>query len=117
MTDIEDVLSAITDDGLRARVAEGWGLHQYTPMPQGDPAQALIASAGMTVPTIYRQGCYICMDPEFALMGMSLCRVCPDCGGHIPGDDVVCDDCHYDLTWPDVTREDEGFYRFGSDDE
>jgi hypothetical protein len=43
-----------------------------------------------------RTGCYICDDPEYALMGLPLCYPCPACGGHIPADDCVCDDCGRD---------------------
>ena len=40
-----------------------------------------------------RRGCYICEDEEFELMGLPLCRKCPHCGGHVPADDDLCDDC------------------------
>lgn len=43
-----------------------------------------------------RAGCYICEDPEFARMGLPLCRACPKCGGHVAADDTVCDDCGHD---------------------
>jgi hypothetical protein len=46
--------------------------------------------------TVHRAGCYICEDPEFALMGLPLCRPCPKCGGHIAADDSRCDDCGAD---------------------
>lgn len=97
MTTMEEVLRAIPDSALRDRVAYGWGLRTYRPMDYEDPAQVLVSQGGFTVPTIYRQGCLICMDPEYALMGMTLCRPCPVCNGHIPGDDTTCDDCAYDL--------------------
>lgn len=47
-------------------------------------------------------GCYICRDPEFAQMGLPLCRPCPDCqrngrgSGHIPADDDGCSVCEYE---------------------
>lgn len=44
--------------------------------------------------TVYRQGCYICDDPEFALMGLPLCYPCKECGAHVPADDSVCDNGH-----------------------
>ena len=43
--------------------------------------------------------CYICRDPEFAQMGLPLCRPCAAClrereiPGHIPADDGKCDVC------------------------
>ena len=43
--------------------------------------------------TVRRDGCYICEDPEFSLMGLPLCYPCKECGGHVAADDVVCDDC------------------------
>ena len=46
--------------------------------------------------TVYSEGCYICEDPEFALMGLPLCYPCSKCGGHVPADDCVCDDCETD---------------------
>jgi hypothetical protein len=47
-----------------------------------------------------REGCYICEDDEFELMGLPLCRACPMCKirgelGHIPADDEACDDCGF----------------------
>lgn len=98
MTNIREVLAAISDPGLREQVAEGWQRRHYLPMPGDDPAQTLIATSHFTVPTIYRERCYICRDPEFALMGMTLCSTCPDCGGHVPADDCICDDCGFDIS-------------------
>lgn len=40
--------------------------------------------------------CYICRDPEFALMGLPLCTPCPKCHGHVAADDTCCDDCGFD---------------------
>lgn len=98
MTTVQDVLDAIESPLLRHDVAVGWMQGRYTPMPASDPAQALVKSRHFTVPTVYRQSCYICRDPEFALLGMSLCRPCPACeNGHIAADDVTCDDCGFDL--------------------
>jgi len=44
--------------------------------------------------------CYICEDPEFAQMGLPLCRPCPRCQaggrqGHVPADDCECTICGY----------------------
>ena len=55
-----------------------------------------------TTPKVYREGCYICEDPDFAQMGLPLCRTCPACieagrgNGHIAADDTQCDECGYD---------------------
>ena len=48
-------------------------------------------------PTIFRADCYICRDPEFALMGMPLCFPCHACGGHVPADEYICDDCGHEI--------------------
>jgi hypothetical protein len=53
---------------------------------------------------IYRSDCYICTDVEFALMGLPLCYPCPDCGGHIPADDMICENGHDH--YPDFDPED-----------
>ena len=47
-------------------------------------------------PVVHSATCYICNDPEYAQMGLPLCRKCPKCGGHIPADDYACDSCGYD---------------------
>lgn len=49
-------------------------------------------------PKVFLKGCYICEDPEFALMGMPLCFECPWClendkQGHVAADDTICNDC------------------------
>ena len=56
----------------------------------------------VTKTTVYNDRCYICRDPEFALMGLPLCKPCKHevdgvvCGAHIPADDVECDNGHTD---------------------
>lgn len=48
--------------------------------------------------------CYICNDPDFAQMGLPLCRKCDQCSkrgeplrpGHIPADDSTCTVCGTD---------------------
>lgn len=67
-----------------------------------DPAYKLLQDDYTSTPTVYRRGCYICEDPEFAQMGLPLCRPCPKCSeraqgpaGHIPADDEVCDECGF----------------------
>lgn len=49
--------------------------------------------------TVYNEKCYICRDPEFALMGLPLCYPCPECGAHVPADDTICDNGHEDGPW------------------
>lgn len=60
-----------------------------------DPAYSLLHDSYTSESKVYRKGCYICEDPEFAQMGLPLCRPCPKCGGHIAADDGECDDCHH----------------------
>lgn len=70
------------DDPAYWMLREGWK----------DPEKAIqrkLASA-------YSPGCYICEDPEFALMGLPLCWHCEKCGGHVPADDIVCTDCGHE---------------------
>lgn len=65
-----------------------------------DPAFALLLDGHVTTPVVHRDDCFICEDPEFARMGLPLCRPCPRCGGHVAADDSVCDDCDLDeLDW------------------
>lgn len=65
-----------------------------------DPAQALLQNPNIySTPDlgIYRENCYICVDPEFAAMGMPLCKPCVVCKtGHVAADDTICDDCGED---------------------
>jgi hypothetical protein len=49
-----------------------------------------------STPVIYRAGCFICEDWEFAQMGLPLCYPCKKCGGHVAADSSRCDDCGYD---------------------
>lgn len=71
----------------------------------GDPAYWMLLDDFTTTPEpgVYREHCYICRDPEFAQMGLPLCRKCPECArnlkgttGHIAADDNVCGDCGYE---------------------
>ena len=54
----------------------------------------------ITKSTVFNSHCYICNDPEFALMGLPLCFPCPtlvdgvECGEHIAADDTVCEAGH-----------------------
>lgn len=62
-----------------------------------DPAYSLLTDGNTSTPVVYREGCYICEDPEFAQMGLPLCSLCVRCKtGHVPADDTYCDDCDYD---------------------
>ena len=65
---------------------------------EDDPAYALLLDGRVTVPnsSIYRDDCFICLDPEFAQMGLPLCYPCKFCGGHVPADDTECSDCGSD---------------------
>lgn len=88
------------------------------PLPSDDPAkwmldrgvqeEFILANGGEIPPDqrwitptydeIYKQSCYICTDPEFALMGLPVCKPCPvildngePCGVHWAADDSECD--------------------------
>lgn len=69
------------------------------PMRPDDPSYWMLKRgrrdpSKRSVPTAHRDGCYICEDPEFALMGLPLCRFCPECKtGHVAADSATCDDC------------------------
>ncbi len=69
------------------------------PMQPDDPAYWLLERgrkdpSKRTQIVVFREDCYICRDPEFALMGLPLCRKCLKCDdGHVPADDSVCSDC------------------------
>jgi hypothetical protein len=72
-------------------------------MQPGDPAYWMLYDDVTSTPTVRRDGCYICMDPEFAQMGLPLCRPCPPCSkesgsmsGHVAADDTTCDVCGAD---------------------
>lgn len=73
-------------------------------MKTDDPAYWMLKDGFTTVPSVHRDGCYICEDKEFAAMGLPLCKPCPRCTaggselkGHVPADDEECDDCGYNL--------------------
>lgn len=53
-----------------------------------------------TKPVVFKSGCYICEDPDYARYGLPLCQKCPLCGGHVPADSTVCDECSWDLSQP-----------------
>lgn len=67
------------------------------PMKKSDPAYWLLEHPDIystPVPGLYRDNCYICRDSEFAQMGMPLCYPCIVCNGHVPADDVECENGH-----------------------
>jgi hypothetical protein len=49
-------------------------LTESTQMKTSDPAYWMLKDGHRSTPTIHRDGCYICDDPEFAAMGLPLCR-------------------------------------------
>jgi hypothetical protein len=68
-----------------------------------DLAFKLLTDGYTTTPKVHEDSCYICEDPEFAQMGLPLCRPCPKCTtdekdpkGHVPADDTTCTTCGYD---------------------
>ena len=81
------------------------------PLPLDDPAYFMLQRGidevegrrpntgwvTQTHPEIYSESCYICRDPEFALMGLPVCKPCPvlidgqPCGAHWAADDAECD--------------------------
>lgn len=74
----------------------------------------------VTKTTVYNDRCYICRDPEFALMGLPLCKPCTHaedgvvCGAHTPADDVECDEGHtapeYMEAMEEMHAQDDGGY-------
>lgn len=67
------------------------------PMKPSDPAYWMLAHPDFVstpVKGLYRDNCYICRDPEFAQMGLPLCYPCVECGGHVPADDIECENGH-----------------------
>lgn len=78
------------------------------PMQPDDPAYWML-ECGRRDPSwrskkaVHHDDCYICEDEEFEVMGLPLCRPCPECDvgdstgaiqpGHIPADDDICSDC------------------------
>jgi hypothetical protein len=69
-------------------------------MKTSDPAYWMLKDGHTSTKEVHRDDCYICRDPEFAQMGLPLCKPCPKCSaekgetaGHVPADDEYCDDC------------------------
>jgi hypothetical protein len=88
------------------------------PLKVNDPAawmlikgieDAAAGREGWITPThdeIYRDDCYICTDPEFALMGLPVCKPCDECGGHVPADDIECENGHVPPEYIEMMKED-----------
>jgi len=83
------------------------------PMKKSDPAywmleEGLSGKREVKVSEVYNKDCYICNDPEFALMGLPLCTACVVCGAHVPADDCVCDNGHNQMDyWEEIESEDK----------
>jgi len=65
-------------------------------MKPNDPAYWMLFDGFESKPNleIYDPNCYICNDPEFAQMGLPLCRPCLICKAHVAADDCVCNNGH-----------------------
>jgi hypothetical protein len=93
----------IKDDGAwikQVSTSEG-GYVNITVTKPTDPAYWLLTEDNQhhSIPNldIFREGCYICRDPEFAQMGLPLCKPCEACKvGHVAADDTICDECGAD---------------------
>jgi hypothetical protein len=75
----------------------------HTHTHPSDPAYDLLTDDFTSTPEpgVFDEHCYICTDPEFAQMGLPLCRPCPICQltgipGHVPADDSLCTLCGAD---------------------
>lgn len=82
------------------------------PMKKSDPAywmleEGLSGKRKIKKPEVYSENCYICTDPEFALMGLPLCRKCPICGGHVAADDYMCDNGHNEMEYYEKLEEEK----------
>lgn len=80
------------------------------PLSKGDPAYWMLERgrkdpSKRSTTTVFDPFCYICKDPEFSLMGMSLCYPCPvetdgvTCGRHVAADDTKCGLAGHDAQW------------------
>lgn len=91
------------------------GLTTSTQMRTDDPAYFLLRDGKTSTPVVYDPHCYICRDPEFAAMGLPLCRPCDDCRdagrgeGHVPADDEECSECGWNAreAWEALIAESE----------
>jgi hypothetical protein len=69
-------------------------------MKTDDPAYWMLRDGHTSTPEVHDDTCAICIDPEFAAMGLPLCKACPQCSekagenaGHVPADDIACTVC------------------------
>jgi hypothetical protein len=91
-----ELVQGLVEDAVNRQDLE----HSVAAKPH-DPAFWMLLDDCRSTPVVHREGCYICEDPEFALMGLPLCRPCPECirqgrgQGHIPADDDECSECGY----------------------
>jgi hypothetical protein len=79
-------------------------------MKPSDPAywmleEGLSGMRAIKKSEVYNSDCYICNDPEFALMGLPLCYPCVICGTHTPADDCVCDNGHDQMEYWEQQQE------------
>lgn len=108
-------------DGVRVVVLANGTEHETSLLSQAsgdlklgtqdtDPAAWMLHDGFTSTPMVFRAGCYICEDPEFARMGLPLCRKCPECvrqgrgPGHIAADETACDECGYEETPADYPQ-------------
>ena len=108
-------------DGVRVVVLANGEEHETSLLSQAsgdlklatqdaDPAAWMLHDGKTSTPVVFRAGCYICEDPEFAQMGLPLCRKCPECvrqgrgPGHIPADGGKCDECGHEETPADYPQ-------------
>lgn len=94
MSGEEDLIAMLRQDAANRFLAGDPGaLEHSVAMKPGDAAHWMLTDGKTSTPVVHRDGCYICEDPEYAVMGLPLCMKCARCGGHIPADDETCDDC------------------------
>lgn len=91
------LISGLRGDALNRYLSgDESALRHSVAMNPDDKAFWMLTDGHRSTPVVHRRGCYICEDPEFAVMGLPLCRPCPwKCGpdGHCPADDEGCDNC------------------------
>lgn len=99
MTEFQDRMTKLGVDALGIENPDFSAPAHLTPMER-----ALYNDPHTTSTTVYDDKCYICRDPDFARMGLPLCRECPECKrksngevlGHVAADDTECTVCGHD---------------------